>query len=383
MTNNLKSQFLLNPDIVFLNHGSFGACPKPVFETYQRWQLELEYQPVEFIGRRVDGLLNDARAILASYLNADAENLIFLTNATAGVNIVARSLHLQTGDEILTTDQEYGAMDYTWEFFCEKTGARYIHQALPERPLAPDEIVEAIWSGVTPKTKVIFLSHITSSTATIFPIEEICRRARQQGILTVIDGAHAPGQIPLDLTKIDADFYTGNCHKWLCAPKGSAFLYVQPQHHRIIEPLAISWGWVEGASFVRRNQQQGTRDTAAFLTVPAAIEFQQQNQWDKIRSRCHELARQTRQRIAELSGLAPIVPDSEQFFAQMITAPLPKCDPELLGRRLREEFNVEVPITQWNGNIGIRASYQGYNTPEDMEVLLDALSVLLPQVAVV
>jgi isopenicillin-N epimerase len=383
MTNNLKAQFLLNPDIVFLNHGSFGACPKPVFETFQRWQIELEYQPVEFIGRRVDGLLNDARAILANYLNADVNNLIFVTNATAGVNIAARSLHLQPGDEILTTDQEYGAMDYTWEFFCQKVGARYIHQKLPERPLTQSEVVEAIWSGVTPKTKVIFLSHITSSTATIFPIEEICRRARQLGILTVIDGAHAPGQIPLDLTKIDADFYTGNCHKWLCAPKGSAFLYVQPQHHSIIEPMSISWGWVDGASFVQRNQQQGTRECAAFLTVPAAIEFQQQNQWDVIRARSHELARQTRQRIAELSGVEPIVPDSEQFFAQMITAPLPQCNPEVLVRRLREEFNVEIPVTQWNGKIGIRASYQGYNTPEDMEVLLDALSVLLPQVAIV
>lgn len=379
----LKSQFLLNPDVVFLNHGSFGACPQPVFETYQRWQRELESQPVEFIGRRIDGLLTEARTVLAQYLNAGVNNLVFVTNATAGVNMVARSLRLQAGDEVLTTDQEYGALDYTWEYFCGKTGARYIHAALPERPQSPEEIVEAVWSNVNPKTKVIFMSHLTSSTATIFPVAEICRRARQQGILTVIDGAHAPGQIPVDLTDIDADFYTGNCHKWLCAPKGAAFLYVQPQHHSIIEPLVISWGWVDGATFVQRNQQQGTRECSAFLAVPAAIEFQQQHQWDSVRVRCHELARQTRLRISELTGLEPLLPDSELLYAQMITCPLPKVDPEALARRLRDEFRVEIPITQWNGKIGIRASYQAYNTPDDMEVLLDALSVLLPQISMV
>jgi isopenicillin-N epimerase len=380
--NNLKEQFLLDPNVVFLNHGSFGACPKPVFETYQRLQLELERRPIEFLGRRADEMLDQARGVLAQYLNVESDNLIFVPNATSGINIVARSLDLQPGDEILTTDREYGAMDYTWQFVCEKTGAHYVQRALPVRPQSVESFIEEFWAGVTPQTKVIFLSHITSATATILPIAEICRRARQHGILTVIDGAHAPGQIPLDVTQINADFYTGNCHKWLCAPKGAAFLHVQPQHQNIIEPAVISWGWIADASFVKRNQWQGTRDISAFLSVPAAIEFQRANQWDEVRARCHELARETRQRVAELTGIAPFVPDSTEWFAQMIAAPVQNCDALTLGRRLREEFHVEIPIIEWNGLVGIRASYQAYNTPEDMEILLDALSVILPQICI-
>jgi isopenicillin-N epimerase len=379
---NLKDQFLLSPDVVFLNHGSFGACPKPVFETYQHWQLELERQPVEFIGRRVDGLLTAAREVLAQYLNADADNLIFVTNATAGVNLVARSLRLQPGDEILATDREYGALDYTWQFVCEKTGARYVQHPVPVRPQSQAEFVDAFWANVTPRTKVIFISHITSPTATTLPIKEVCRRARQQGIMTVVDGAHAPGQVLIDLKELDADFYSGNCHKWLCAPKGSAFLYAQPQHHSYLEPLVISWGYVPGSSFVQRNQQQGTRDTASFLSVPAAIAFQQQHDWDAVRARCHELARETRLRVAELTGVPPLLPDSEAWFTQMMCAPVPNCDPVALQTRLREEFHIEIPVIHWRGMVGVRASYQAYNSPNDMETLLDALSVLLPQMAV-
>ncbi|MDX2136456.1 MAG: aminotransferase class V-fold PLP-dependent enzyme [Chloroflexota bacterium] len=369
----LKTQFLLRPDVTFLNHGSFGACPKPVFDTYQQWQLELERQPVEFLGRRYDDLLDEARAALARYLNAAADSLIFVPNATTGINVVARSLALAAGDEILTSDQEYGAMDYTWQFVCEKTGARYIRQ-----PLVLDEtLADAFWSQVTPRTKVIFLSHITSATATILPIAELCRRARAHGILTIIDGAHAPGQIPLDLTALDADAYTGNCHKWLCAPKGSAFLMVQPHLHALIEPAVISWGWLPGASFAKRNQWQGTRDIAAYLSVPAAIQFQHEHEWDAVRAHGHALARQTRQRAADLTGVAPLVPDSPDWYAQMITLPLPGRDTERLTRRLREAYQIEIPFTKWNDQTGIRASFQGYNTQADADLLLEGLGVLL------
>jgi isopenicillin-N epimerase len=372
----LKTQFLLRPDVTFLNHGSFGACPKPVFDTYQQWQLELERQPVEFLGRRYDDLLDEARAALARYLHTDANSLIFVANATTGINIVARSLALAAGDEILTSDQEYGAMDYTWQFVCEKTGARYIRQ-----PLVLDEtLVDTFWAQVTPRTKVIFLSHITSATATILPIAELCRRARQHGILTIIDGAHAPGQIPLDLTGLDADAYTGNCHKWLCAPKGSAFLMVQPHLHALIEPAVISWGWLPGASFATRNQWQGTRDIAAYLSVPAAIQFQHDHDWESVRAHGHALARQTRQRAAHLTGVAPLVPDSSDWYAQMITLPLPGRDTERLTRRLREAYQIEIPFTKWNEQTGIRASFQGYNTQADADLLLEGLAALLGEV---
>ena len=377
----LKQQFLLRPDVIFLNHGSFGACPKPVFEVYQRWQLEAEQQPVEFYGRRFDALIDHARSELGRYLNTSADNLIFVPNATTGINIAARSLSLAAGDEVLTTDQEYGAMDYTWEFVCGKTGARYVKMPLPDALTTPEDFVEAFWQQVTPRTKVIFLSHITSSTATILPIAEICQRARAQGIITVIDGAHAPGQIALDLTALDADIYTGNCHKWMCAPKGAGFLFVQPQHQAVIEPAVISWGWLPDSSFTQRNQWQGTREISAYLTVPSAIEFQQTHDWDAVRAHGHTLAQQAREQIANVTGIAPLTPDTPMWFAQMITAPLPACDGEVLARRLRDEYRIEVPITRWNGRMGVRASFTAYNSADDLAALVEALATLLPQVA--
>ena len=211
----MKEHFLLDPDVIFLNHGSFGASPKPVFKAYQDWQLELERQPVEFLGRRANALLEDARIILADYLHCQADEVVYATNPTTAINLIVRSLPLQPGDEILTTDHEYGAMDRTWRFVCKSTGAVYRQQPIPLPVTTPEDFIETFWAGVTPKTKIIFLSQITSPTALIFPVEQICQRARQAGILTIVDGAHAPGQIPLDLTALGADFYTGACHKWL------------------------------------------------------------------------------------------------------------------------------------------------------------------------
>ena len=213
--NQLREQFLLDPDVVFLNHGSFGATPRPVFEAYQAWQRRLERQPVLLLGREVETHLAEARHTLATYLQADGDDLVYVPNATFGVNLVARSLDLGAGDEVLTTDHEYGACDRVWRFLGQKRGFRYVQQHIPLPTSSPEEIVAHFWQGVTPNTKLIYLSHITSSTALRLPVEAICQRAREAGILTLIDGAHAPGQIPLNLTEIGADFYTGNCHKWL------------------------------------------------------------------------------------------------------------------------------------------------------------------------
>jgi isopenicillin-N epimerase len=373
----LKNLFLLDPAVTFLNHGSFGACPIPVFETYQNWQRELERQPVEFLGRRADTLLDSARASIGAYLNADPADLIFVPNATIGINTVARSLKFEPGDEILATDHEYGAIDHTWQFICGKTGAKYIRHPIPLPMSTQEAFVESLWSQVTPRTKVISISHITSPTALIFPVAEICRRARAAGILTVIDGAHVPGQIPLDLTDIDADFYSGNFHKWLCAPKGSAFLYARREHHPMIEPLVVSWGWLPESTFVTRNQWQGTRDITAFLSVPAAIEFQREHDWDTVRAGCHELVRATRSQLADLTGLEPIAPDSSGWFAQMATIPVPPCDPLVLKQRLYDEFCVEIPTMTWNDKQYIRVSFQGYNTADDLETLVSALAQIL------
>ncbi len=374
-TVDLRKLFLLRPDVIYLNHGAQGACARPVFEAYQQWQLEFEQQPAEF-ARRYGGTIREARQALADYLGTDADNLVYVVNATMGMNIIARSLHLEPGDQVLSTDHEYGAMERTWEFNCARQGAVYVRRKVPYPPRSSEEIVEAIWAGVNERTKVLTFSHITSPTAMILPARELVRRAREAGIITVIDGAHAPGQIPLALDELGADFYTGNCHKWMMTPKGSAFLYARPEVQRMLEPLIISWGWdnehPHSPRFVDEQQLQGTRDLSAFLSVPTAIEFMHRYGWDDVRRRCHELAIYARRRVAEMTGHLERV-DGE-WFAQMTSIPLPPCDRAALGSLLREQYNIEVPVLSWNGRVLLRLSVQGYNTQEDVDTLLTALA---------
>jgi isopenicillin-N epimerase len=289
----LKKHFLLDPEVVFLNHGSFGATPKPVFKEYQRWQRELEKQPVEFLGRRITGLLGESRAVLGDYLGTHANNLVYTQNVTISLNIVTRSLELGPNDEVLTTDHEYGAMDRTWRFLSKERSFRYVNQHI-EMPITTEErFVEDLWHGVTSRTRVIFMSHITSPTAIIFPVKQIIHRAREAGILTIIDGAHVAGQIPLHLDSLGADFYGGNLHKWLCAPKGAGFLYARPEVQHLLKPLVVSWGYESefpsSSNFIDHHEWWGTRDMAAFLSVPKAIEFQKENNWDDVRESCHQL----------------------------------------------------------------------------------------------
>lgn len=377
---NLKTLFLFDPKITFLNHGSFGAVPKPVFKEYQRWQRELENQPVEFLGRRFPALMRTARAGLASYLGTSAGNLIYSQNVTIALNIVARSLELSAGDEILTTDHEYGALDRTWRFLAKERGFTYINQ--PVDLASHEAFIESFWRGVTPKTHVIFMSHIASSTASIFPVAQIIQRARERGILTIIDGAHVPGQLPLHLDSLGADFYGGNLHKWLCAPKGAGFLYARPEVQHLLKPLVVSWGYEAitpgDSTFIDHHEWWGTRDVAAFLTVPKAIQFQQDQDWAEVRAACHHLAVETWKRIHDLTGLAPLHPDPETWFAQMIVAALPAdTDPAALKARLYDEYRIEIPVIEWNEKKLIRLSVQGYNSRRDMDKLLFALKALL------
>ena len=211
----LRHDFLLDPDVAFLNHGSFGACPRPVFESYQAHQRDLEWEPIDFLDRRLPALLASARAELARYLNAPPHDLAFVTNATTGVNLAARSLDLRPGDEILTTDLEYGACDLAWEWLCRRTGAKYVRAPIPLPLESPAQLVEALFAHATERTRVVYVSHITSSTALVLPVAEIVSRARHLGLVTIVDGAHAPAQVPVDVQALGADFYSGNAHKWL------------------------------------------------------------------------------------------------------------------------------------------------------------------------
>lgn len=375
----LKAEFLLDPDIIFLNHGSFGACPRSVFEDYQRWQRELERQPVEFLGRRAPVLLAEARTVLAAYVGAAPDEVVYFPNPTTALNVVAHSLKLQPGDEILTTDHEYGALDRTWRLVCGQTGARYVRQTIRLPLGSPSEIVEALWAGVTARTRAVFVSHLTSPTALIFPVVEICRRAREAGLLSIVDGAHAPGQLPLDLSELGADFYSGACHKWLCAPKGSAFLYARREVQSLLEPLVVSWGWESEAPgnsrLVDHHEWQGTRDLAAFLATPAAIRFQAERDWPQVRERCRSLLRQTTARLTEVTQQTPLC--APERLGQMAAVALPSVDVLALKERLYTDYRVEIPVYRWNNLCLFRLSVQGYNSEADADALVHALQAVL------
>jgi isopenicillin-N epimerase len=360
----VRPGFLLDPDVAYLNHGGYGACPEPVFAEYQRLQLELEREPTDFFTRRIftgfwgaddgSGRLAGARAALAAFLGAHGDDLVFVPNATSGLNAVIRSLEPGPKDEVLTTAHEYGAITRTWEF----VGAQLV-------VCEPAELA----ARVGPRTRAVTVSHITSPTALVLPIEEICAAAREQGALAIVDGAHAPGQVPVDLEALGADVYAGNCHKWLCAPKGAGFLWARPELQEAIDPLVISWGYRADADFGERHGWQGTRDPAAYLAVPRAIEVHATFDQPAQRS----LADEAERRLGEL-GLPRLGGEPAQF---MRAVELPPCDPAELWRRLYDEFRVEVPVYEWAGHLLLRVSIGPYNDEADVDRLVAALRVLL------
>ena len=375
----LRDLFLLDPDVVFFNHGSFGATPRQVFDKYQFWQREMERNPVKFIQRQLNHEMEQARADLGAYLHTNGENLIYVANATFAMNVVIRSLNLGPDDEVLTTDHEYGAINNTWHFMADKLGYRYINHPMPQPMTTHEEFVEKLWQGVTPKTRVISISHITSPTALIFPVAEICKRAREAGIVTVVDGAHAPGQIALNLDEMGVDYYAGNCHKWLCSPKGAGFLYTHPDRQSSLEPLVVSHGWRKNEpdqhTYVGVQQYQGTRDLAAFLAVPEAIRFQREHNWDQVSEDCHQLAGYALSSILERYDLTPNSPvDADpRWWQQMVSIPLPPMDVAAFSKHLMDDLHVEIPVGGRSGRPGMRLSIQGYNTKAEVDMLLDVI----------
>lgn len=377
----LKSEFLIDHGITYLNFGSFGACPKPVFEDYIKWQYELEKEPVQFITRNGITYLQESKDALSTYLNCSAEDLIFTPNPSHAVNLVAKNLELKPDDEILTTNLEYGACDKTWQFYCKKSGAKYIRQKI-ELPLqSKQKFIDDFFKGFSHKTKLVFISHITSATGLVFPVDEICAIAKQRGVMTFVDGAHAPGQVPLDLQKLQADFYTGACHKWMLTPKGCSFLMVKKPFQNLLEPLIVSWGYdgtvPSNATFQQFHQFNGTRDFSAYLTLPTAIDFMQRNNWNELSKICRKLVLSNAQKFCELLGSTPICPISEVFLAQLYSIRITTSNPEKLQRLLYEKYHIEIPVIQINNEVYIRFSIQVFNSQKDLDILYEALSDIL------
>lgn len=383
----LKAPFLLDPKVVFLNHGSFGACPAPVFDRFLAWQRQLERQPVAFLDpdRGYAAWMAETRAALAAEIGACADDVVGFANATSALNAVARSLPLKPGDEILTTDHEYAALEKTWAFVSARTGVRIVVAEVPLPLVDAEAFTAALTERMTDRTRVLFLSHITSPTALLFPIEAAVAEARERGIWSVIDGAHTPGHIPLNLEALGADFYAGNCHKWLLTPKGAGFLHARPEHQPMLNPLVISHGWQPdrtapgpfgGTAFVDSMEFQGTRDPSAWLTVPAALEFRAGLDWEQIAQACRDLATETGARLAAMTGLEPL--SATEFRApQMIAMPVPSCDPLWLKNELYDRYAIEIPVLEWKDRSIVRLSVQCYNTPDETEMLLDALGEIL------
>jgi len=377
----MKSQFLLTDKITYLNHGSFGACPKPIYNEFQRFQLELETEPTRFIQKSLTGYLKTARESLSTFVGCDASDLFFTPNPTFAVNTVVRSLNLQPDDEILTTNHEYGAMDRTWSFFCKKTGAKYIRQPITLPIVSKEQILEEFWSGYSSKTKVVFINQISSATALIFPVKEICDKAQELGLITIVDGAHVPGHIDLNIQELNPDYYTGTLHKWMLAPKGSSFLYVKKELQEDLDPLVVSWGYesvVPGESrFLDYHEYNGTKDMSAYLCTPTVIQFLQENNWKAVADKCKQIVLDNYQRFCDLLNTKPICPITDEFLGQMASIPIKTDKANELKETLYDEYDIQIPVMPLNGNIFLRYSINAYNSQEDLDKLYEALQDII------
>lgn len=384
----LKSKFLLDPEITFLNHGSYGSCPKPVFEVYQKYQTDLESHPIKFMQEDVYKLLEISRESLSHYVNCDKDDLIFVTNPTQAVGTVIHNILINSNDEVLSTNLEYGSCDRMWTYDADQKGYKYI-QAEINLPIEDKEtFLNQFWSYASAQTKYVFISQITSTTGMILPIPEIVAEAKKRGIKTIIDGAHVPAHIPLDIKELDPDYYTGALHKWLCCPKGSSFLYVKKEKQDGIQPMLKSWGWGEEyekfkssvqlhspSRFINVFQWQGTRDMSTFFTVPEAIQFQEEHDWDSVRSRSINMVIEARNRINEITKLPKICPDN--WLGQMATILFPIDDTVAFKKTLYNDYQIEMPVMRHLEHTAFRISIQGYNTQADIDHLINALEELI------
>jgi isopenicillin-N epimerase len=381
-----RSQVLLDPNVANLNTGSFGPLPRVVFERVTELRRRLAEEPMDFLVRAAPPLLWQARERLAAFLGGDRRRLVFTANVTAAINTVASSLVLPASGEILMTDHEYGAMQWCWERAAQRQGLTLRTFPLPNFPRSSGEIVDAFRRAMTDQTRLLFFSHVLSPTGLILPAREICEEARRRRIISVIDGAHALAMIPLNITDIGCDFYTGNCHKWLLAPTGAGFLYLGLGNEDRVQPLQVSWGWhldrdhlddrddFGSTPRLRAFEFEGTRDPCPWLAVPSAIDFQQSIGWERIRGRIVELSAYVRQRFSRLDDLRLATPPEPELHGSMTAFRLPPgTDATLLRRRLWEDHRIEAPIIERPDGLLIRVSTHFYNTIDEINRLGKAL----------
>ncbi|HKA86702.1 MAG TPA: aminotransferase class V-fold PLP-dependent enzyme [Haliangiales bacterium] len=375
----MRDAWTLDPAVVYLNHGAFGACPAVVLDAQARWRARLEREPVLFLGRELEPLLDDARVALAAFVGAAPEDLAFVGNATAGVNAVLRSLRFEPGDEILVTDHAYNACRNVVDWVAGRTGARVVTARAPFPLAAAEELAAPVLAAATPRTRIAMLDHVASQTALVWPLAELVAALQGRGIDVLVDGAHAPGMIPLDVAALGAAYYTGNCHKWLCAPKGAGFLVARRDRHDGLVPPVVSHGLNDRRPRSRFHllfDWMGTQDPSPVLCVPEAIRAVADmcpGGWPEVRARNHALALAGRDVVCAAVG-AP-VPCPDDLLGSMASIPLPDGDSVALERRLFEAHRIEVPVFPWNGAARriVRLSAQLYNTMDDMRALAVAL----------
>jgi len=362
-----REEWLLDPEVAFLNHGSFGATPRAVLAEQERWRALMERHPTHFMSEELPPALRAAAARLAVFVGARAEDLVFVENATAGCNAVLRSLSFAPDDEILVTDHGYPAVRKAAEYVASRTGARVVEASVPFPIEDAAQVVTAVAARLGPRTRLAIFDHITSPTAIIFPMRELIKLCRTAGVPVLIDGAHAPGMLPLDVPSLGADWYTGNCHKWLMAPRGSAFLWVAPERQADTHPLVISHGFGQG--FTAEFDWVGTRDPSAWLSVPAAIDFHERLGGARLRERNAELAREQATLLASAWNAERGAPDALTGSMAAVRLPLNgAATPERaleLRRALFDAHRIEAPVTAFAGALWVRISAHAYNRPED------------------
>lgn len=385
--------WMLDPDVVFLNHGSFGACPRSILDRQRELQDELEREPIQFLHRRWEPRIDGAREALARFVGADADDLAFVPNATAGVNTVLRSLRFDSADELLTTDHEYNACRNALDFVAARSGAKVVTVPVPFPLRSADEVVERVMEAVSPRTRLLLIDHVTSPTGLVLPVGSIASALKERGVDTLVDGAHAPGMLDLDLNELGASYYAANCHKWMCTPKGSAFLHVRRDRQPGIRPLSIS----HGANSPRTDRSRfrlefdftGTDDPTAFLVIPDAIAFFSgllPGGWDELRARNHALALRARDILMDALAIPAPAPDA--MLGSLAAVPLPDRAQDLgllpmsldpISKQLFDQYRIEVLASVWPRSPGrvLRVSAQLYNDVGQMETLARAVKALL------